>query len=328
MSRRMRTLLLALPLMAGLSACSTGTGTTSFVAQNDSGALFIRWTNGGTGISGSLTMFDASITGEDGGTARTEGFTGVAAGASVSFNFPQGSAFVGMTGTIDGDQLTLSVPGSPGPTGFQTYTLHRGTEADFDVALATFRARQKLNAPVVQASSRMATTIEALQALPPLRDALQAPSGKPYIDYVKADYADLSTSVDQYLAGTGDWSTVEWAALSICGMPSELIVGGSGLRRLNDAISAEQSAIGNLEDAARQLELAMAANQGAAPPLTMPSAARAAADAARQAIKSALASWDDDSRTAKTLTSAAKIVYDKGATKARKNGETVIGCNP
>lgn len=100
--------------------------------------MYVTWTRSGDTLLGQLTQAKSA---EDGsGTVDTQrvDFDGTAEGSSVSLRLNQGLGNTStLTGTIDGDTLTLDYPGLEGDV--VTVRLREGDAEDFNAALGALR---------------------------------------------------------------------------------------------------------------------------------------------------------------------------------------------
>ena len=133
---------LSLPVLLGLllAGCGGSGGPSSFVGTASNAAVYVTWTRSDDALSGQLTqaMAPEQVDGEV--QTNRVGFSGTVSGEAVSLRLEQGLGTSStLTGSLDGDTLSLDYPGADG--GVTAIKLHRGDSAAFNDELAALRGR-------------------------------------------------------------------------------------------------------------------------------------------------------------------------------------------
>ena len=166
-----RWLLAALACVAVAGCGGGGDGPAGFVGTASNAAVYITWTRAHDALTGQLTQ--ALMPNDVDGQVETDrvGFTGTVSDDAVSLRLDQGlGTSTTLTGSLDGDRLTLDYPGRDG--GVTTIKLHHGDSAAFNSALAALRdrlttAKQQADEQAAQAkaASDAAAAVENVRRL-------------------------------------------------------------------------------------------------------------------------------------------------------------------
>ncbi len=150
----------------GRDAASTGTppvsagaggNDASYLATGPGQVLYVRWTATGAALAGAIDQVDASTSAAAGTSPVEESLTGVRHDDRVSLTLSEGlGTYKTITGSISGDELTLTIPNSAGI--LTDMVLRKATADDFNLAVAALggRAQQQAsaNAQATQAAQQ------------------------------------------------------------------------------------------------------------------------------------------------------------------------------
>lgn len=119
---------------------SSHNGPASYVDRAPNGGILVQWTRSGDKVSGTLS--EAYIDRSDQTNLKTESdsFQGTISGSSVTLDFNQGLGITtNWTGTLDGENLTLSYTSNDGSV--QTLKFTPGTIDDYNSQVSLTRQR-------------------------------------------------------------------------------------------------------------------------------------------------------------------------------------------
>jgi hypothetical protein len=129
----------------------------SYLATGPGRVLYVRWTATGAALTGAIDQVDASTSAAAGTSPVEESLTGVRNDDRVSLTLSEGlGTYKTITGSISGDELTLTLPNS---AGILTDTvLRKATADDYNAAVAALggQAQQQAtaNAQATQAAQQ------------------------------------------------------------------------------------------------------------------------------------------------------------------------------
>jgi len=113
-------------------------GLKGYVTADNTGAIFIQWTETGSSLSGTMLVAQPDGKSQSGTKTTTANFTGVRSGNHLSLILPQG---LGLSTTIAAELnepfLTMYFPDNRGT--ITPVTLHPGTAAEFNDAVITLQ---------------------------------------------------------------------------------------------------------------------------------------------------------------------------------------------
>jgi hypothetical protein len=198
-----------------LAACGgSASGPGSFVGTASNAAVYVTWTRSKDALTGELTQaFMPEKVGDQVQTDRVS-FTGTVSDSAVSLRLDEGLGSTStLTGTLDGDTLTLNYPGQDG--GVTTVTLRRGDGAAFNTQLAALRGRAARDkrqadeqAAQAQAASDAAAAVEnvrrQIDALAQAADNATASDPDLYQSDLDTIRSDLDTAKSDYEVFTSD----------------------------------------------------------------------------------------------------------------------------
>jgi hypothetical protein len=157
-------LVAALVMLAAVSGCASSGGPAAYLGTSSTEVVFIQWQQSSSGhLQGTMTEDQASGTAPAETVSVTSApFNGSANGSSVSLHFtgPLG-AQAAITGTLNGNTLTLQIPQSSGT--IQQDTFATGTVSGYNKALATLRNRIR-TANYAEAQAQAAAKAQGLKA--------------------------------------------------------------------------------------------------------------------------------------------------------------------
>jgi len=118
----------------------------SYLATGPGRVLYVRWTATGAALTGAIDQVDASTSAAAGTSPVEESLTGVRNDDRVSLTLSEGlGTYKTITGSISGDELTLTLPNS---AGILTDTvLRKATADDYNAAVAPLAARHNSRRP-------------------------------------------------------------------------------------------------------------------------------------------------------------------------------------
>lgn len=176
---------------------------------------FIQWTeDSNQHLNGTLqsvsAMSDSTV------KSMTAAFTGVHEGSSISITFSEIGLSTTLTGTLNGDTLTLSVPDQNGL--LVTDVFHAASVQDYNTAASALRQRVQQQAAATQSAQATAAVQEAsAQATASAQSALdQAVTDANF--QLSSDLTNLASDV-QSLSGDADFSSAlssyasDWAQM-------------------------------------------------------------------------------------------------------------------
>lgn len=133
-----RTVLLALLAALVVAGCGgSDDGTHSYLGEPRNGVIYVTWNRAGDDVTGGLTQALLDATTNVVSTKRVS-FTGKVNDSGVALQLAQGfGTSTTLTGTLDGDKLTLQYPGQA--DNVIEISFKKATAADFNTALAGLR---------------------------------------------------------------------------------------------------------------------------------------------------------------------------------------------
>lgn len=153
-------------LAAIVAGCGSDDGPQSFLARDDTSALFVEWKRVGEDVSGSVSaaqvnqpqtgLFQAAAQPPGEITEQTSGFTGTVSDDSVRLQIGAGAASNRVNGRLDGDTLELTIPQDGAA---ETLRLKPAGKDDYTKAVQDIRdreARRKADAKAAQARKQRA----------------------------------------------------------------------------------------------------------------------------------------------------------------------------
>ncbi|GEM_PF-4737194 len=130
-------------------------GLQGYVAADDSGAVFITWTESGGTLSGTMQVAQPDLKSQSGVQATSASFTGTRSGNHVTLTIPQGLGIAStIAGEFNGPLLTLYFPQKSGT--ITPVVFHSGTAADYNQAVIALQ--QQVKQQVAQTQAAQATT--------------------------------------------------------------------------------------------------------------------------------------------------------------------------
>jgi hypothetical protein len=153
-------------LSALLAGCGSDDGPQSFLASDNTSALFVEWKRVGNDVSGSVSaaevnqpqtgLFQAAAQPPGEITEQTSGFTGTVSDDSVRLTIGAGATSNRVNGRLDGDTLELTIPQD---SGAETLRLKPAGKDDYTEAVQDIRdreARRKADAKAAQTRKQRA----------------------------------------------------------------------------------------------------------------------------------------------------------------------------
>ncbi|MHB1490789.1 MAG: DUF2207 domain-containing protein [Cellulomonas sp.] len=150
MTRRpLALILLALLTLAGCGVDGViSSGPATYVSSTGSVAMFVSWTDDGSGhVSGSVQTATANTAGTgDKVTGANASLTGTLHGGQVSLVVNEGLGVTATwTGSVSGTAMTLNIPNTDGTIAQVTFT--RGTVSNYNAAVSAMRNQPAPGAP-------------------------------------------------------------------------------------------------------------------------------------------------------------------------------------
>ena len=195
-------LLLAAIAAIALAGCGSDDGPASFLAHDDTGAVFVEWNRVGDDVSGSLSaaevnqpqegqgFFEAAAQPPGAVTEQTGAFTGTVSGDSVRLQVGSGTAGNRVNGRLDGDTLELTLPQD---TGVETVKLKPAGKDDYANAVKDIRdreARRQADAKAAQARKQRADRVKITRVATAFQKALDPRSPDDPCRYLTAELRD------------------------------------------------------------------------------------------------------------------------------------------
>lgn len=339
--------LLAL-LVASLVACAgPSSGSGGYMAKTDDGLMYIRWTNAGGDLAGSLTTFTGSVYEANGGSAKTIDFTGVLGGDAVTLAFGPDSGTGSWSGAIHGDELRLSAVQGDGS--LVDLVLIEATDSEYRDAVAEFAARAVeaaasaerqalIDAPVTKAASELAAALSSVQSRlaerPQLVDGWPDSGSDSAVAVLAAKRDDIAKEAALWLSmdpvtcfefGVG--VEIAWQIYFVEGW--DKFADGGATDAATKAWALRVTEATTKSDAlATELAEAITANPGANPPATSVASASTAAREAERAVNDHLTERKSVVSEAESIREDVKTkYYDKAVALLRKNGLKPSDCN-
>lgn len=332
-----------------VAACGTAaSGPAGYLSRTNDRLLYIRWTNANGILAGSVTTFVSSMYDENGGTAETVDFTGVLGGSAVTLTFPPSTNTAAWTGSIEGDQLRLSLIDDNGK--LTTLVLEKALDSDYNAAVGSFAAaaaeaaasasmQALVDAAVVEASKEVTaamSTLHELIAEPPTLVVgwPDAGSGSAAVDTLATTRKDIADEYALWLSMSpvrcfefNNGIGISWQIYFVDGWDDKFAVGGASDASIQRWVRSVRTAINQLDIAAANLAQAVSDNPDANPPSSSEASVRAAASSAASGIENRL------DRRARVVAQADDIradvesrYYDKAVSKLRDNGIAASTC--
>lgn len=155
-------MLLVLVLLGGIGLAVSqvlNPGPQGYLGTSSTQVVFIQWTEDSSHhVSG--TLQSASATSDNTVQSATEAFTGVRDGSSISITFSALGFSSTLTGTLNGDTLTLAVPDQNGY--IATDQFHTASVQDYNHAVNALRQRIQTQAAATQSAQATANTQQAI----------------------------------------------------------------------------------------------------------------------------------------------------------------------
>lgn len=166
-----------------------------YVGGDDSGVIFIQWTETDSRLTGQLQVIYVSSDKPFEPKSTNAAFTGTRNGPNVSLTFSELGTSTTWTGTVEGDKLTLVWPNQRGL--LTTNVLQSGTVDDYNKAAITFRQRVEQQGAEARATQEAAATRAA-------QDRAVAEQQQRQQQAVRDANTALGGSLDK-LKGAVDW---------------------------------------------------------------------------------------------------------------------------
>ena len=193
--------LLLLAVASALAAgCGSDDGPQSFLARDNTSALFVEWKRVGDDVSGSMSaaqvnqpqtdLFQAAAQPPGEITEQTSGFTGTVSDDSVRLRIGSGATSNRVNGRLDGDTLELTLPQDQG---VQTLKLKPAGKDDYTKAVQDIRdreTRRKADARAAQARKQRADRKTITRVATAFQKALDPRSPDDPCRYLTAELRD------------------------------------------------------------------------------------------------------------------------------------------
>ena len=195
-------LLLAAIAAIPLAGCGSDDGPASFLAHDDTGAVFVEWKRVGDDVSGSLSaaevnqpqpqqgLFQAAAQPPGEITQQTGTFTGTVSDDSVRLQIGSGAASNRVNGRLDGDTLELTLPQDQG---VETVHLKPADKDDYTKAVQDIRdreTRRKADAKAAQARKQRADRVKIIRVATAFQKALDPRSPDDPCRYLTPELRD------------------------------------------------------------------------------------------------------------------------------------------
>ena len=193
-------LLLAAIAPIPLAGCGSDDGPASFLAHDDTGAVFVEWKRVGDDVSGSLSaaevnqpqqgLFQAAAQPPGEITEQTGAFTGTVSDDSVRLQIGSGEASNRVNGRLDGDTLELTLPHDQG---VETVKLKPADKDDYTKAVQDIRdreARRKADEKAAQARKQRTDRVKITRVATAFQKALDPRSPDDPCRYLTPELRD------------------------------------------------------------------------------------------------------------------------------------------
>jgi hypothetical protein len=220
--KRSAAFIFVLALVVTLAGCTLLKQPTSWMFANDSGAIYLSWTDANGTLAGtaqSSAAGDASTSTGDPVTTTSVQLSGTEADGKISLRLGGSILGTSVSGTIDNGSLVLQVP-DPSGGGMTSETFRPASPADFNTKVSEISTR-------VQSQRRAAAAAQANATL-----AAQ-------LDVIPDEVSNVQAASSALVSAT---STAQSAASHLKDLTSAaLVTGCSDSHASNQAVSASQS---------------------------------------------------------------------------------------
>jgi hypothetical protein len=217
--RTVAPVLLLLAMLAALAAgCGSDDGPESFLAHDNTSALFVEWKRVGDDVSGSVSaaqvnqpqtsLFQAAAQPPGEITEQTAGFTGTVSDNSVRLQIGSGATSNRVNGRLDGEALELTLPQDQG---VQMLKLKPAGKRDYTKAVQDIRdreARRKADARAAQASKQRADRKTITRVATAFQKALDPSSPNDPCGYLTPELRDDIVSTANATAPNPDIANI------------------------------------------------------------------------------------------------------------------------